>query len=144
MIIDIINKSNNPNPKYSTEKSAGMDLHAFLTEEIILKPMERVLIPTGLYFGIPDGYEVQIRPRSGLALKNGISVLNTPATIDSDYNGQICIILINFSKDDFTISNGDRIAQMVLNKYEKVEFNKVTELSKTERGEGGFGHTGKN
>ena len=143
MIVDIINKSNNPNPKYSTEQSAGMDLHAFLTEEIILKPMERILIPTGLYFGIPDGYEVQIRPRSGLALKNGISVLNTPGTIDSDFSGQICVILINLSQEDFVISSGDRIAQMILNKYEKVEFNNVTELSKTERGEGGFGHTGK-
>lgn len=130
-------------PAYATEQSAGMDLRASLTESVTLKPMERRLIPTGLYIELPAGYEAQIRPRSGLALKKGITVLNTPGTIDADYRGEIGVILINLSAEPFVIENGERICQMVIARYESAELIEVEELSETERGEGGFGHTGK-
>ncbi len=139
--IKIINKSNNPIPKYQTSGSAGLDLYAFLDESIVLKKNEIVLVPTGIYLEIPIGYEVQIRSRSSLALKNGIFCLNSPGTIDSDYRGEIKVILASFNNDSFIINNGDRIAQMVFSKFEHVVFNEVDELSSTERGEGGFGST---
>jgi dUTP pyrophosphatase len=141
--IKIINKSPNSLPAYSTELSAGLDLRAFLHDDIILKPLQRVLVPTGLYIELPEGYEAQIRPRSGLAYKHGISVLNSPGTIDADYRGEIKVILVNLSNDDFTIKNGERICQMVIAKHETAKFELVEELGNTERGEGGFGHTGK-
>jgi dUTP pyrophosphatase len=144
MQIKIINKSTNELPSYSTALSAGMDLRAFLAEDIVLKPLERRLIPTGLYVEIPQGYEAQIRPRSGLALKKGITVLNSPGTIDADYRGEIGIILINLSPEEFVISNGERICQMVVASHEKVEWEISEILEETSRGEGGFGHTGKN
>jgi dUTP pyrophosphatase len=143
MRVNIINKSNNALPAYETASSAGMDLRAFLDADVVLKPFECKLIPTGLYIELPDGYEAQIRPRSGLAIKNGITVLNSPGTIDADYRGEIKVILINLSSDDFTIKSGDRICQMVIAKHEKAEFVEVNEISVTERGAGGFGHTGK-
>lgn len=143
MEIKIVNKSNNELPAYSTELSAGMDLRASLTEAVILKPLERKLIPTGLFVEIPAGFEAQIRPRSGLALKKGITVLNTPGTIDADYRGEIGIILINLSNEDFVIENGERICQMIIAAHETVQWNLVEKLVETERGEGGFGHTGK-
>jgi len=143
MRVKIINKSNNQLPAYETASSAGMDLRAFTDADIVLKPFERKLIPTGLYIELPDGYEAQIRPRSGLAIKNGITVLNSPGTIDADYRGEIKVILINLSDTDFTIKSGDRICQMVIAKHEKAEFIEVEEISETERGAGGFGHTGK-
>lgn len=142
MEILIKNISNNPIPSYSSNGSAGVDLRAFLKEDIILKPMERKLIPTGLFIELPNGYEAQVRSRSGLALKSGIMVLNSPGTVDSDYRGEIGVILINFSNEDFKISNGDRIAQMVIAKHEIAEFKLVEKLSDTIRGEGGFGHSG--
>lgn len=144
MQIRIINRSTNELPSYSTTHSAGMDLRAFLTEDVVLKPLERKLIPTGLYVEIPEGYEAQIRPRSGLALKTGVTVLNTPGTIDADYRGEVGIILVNLSNEDFTIRNGDRICQMVVARHEKVEWVLSEVLEETSRGEGGFGHTGKN
>ncbi len=143
MRVKIINKSNNALPAYETASSAGMDLRAFVDADVVLKPFERKLIPTGLYIELPDGYEAQIRPRSGLAIKSGITVLNSPGTIDSDYRGEIKVILINLSQDDFIIKSGDRICQMVIAKHEKAEFVEVDEISETERGAGGFGHTGK-
>ena len=143
MQIKIINKSNNPLPAYETSGSSGMDLRAFVTEEIELKPLERKLIPTGLFLEIPEGYEAQLRPRSGLAFKHGISLPNTPATIDSDYRGEIKIALINLSNEVFVVKNGERIAQMIIAKHEKAELIQVEELSETKRGEGGFGSTGK-
>ena len=143
MRVKIINKSDNQLPAYETASSAGMDLRAFTDADIVLKPFERKLIPTGLYIELPDGYEAQIRPRSGLAIKNGITVLNSPGTIDADYRGEIKVILINLSDTDFTIKSGDRICQMVIAKHEKAEFIEVEEISETERGAGGFGHTGK-
>jgi dUTP pyrophosphatase len=143
MHIRIINRSSNELPSYSTDHAAGMDLRAFLQEDIVLKPLERKLIPTGLHVEIPVGYEAQIRPRSGLALKAGITVLNTPGTIDADYRGEICIILVNLSADNFTIRNGDRICQMIIARHEKVEWELTQILEETNRGEGGFGHTGK-
>ena len=143
MKIKIVNKSNNPLPSYATEHSAGMDLRAFVSEAITLKPMERRIIPTGLYIELPEGFEAQIRPRSGLAIKSGITCLNTPGTIDADYRGEIGVILINLSNQDFVINNGERICQMVINKYEKASLVEVDDLSETDRGEGGFGHTGK-
>lgn len=143
MRVKIINKSNNALPAYETASSAGMDLRAFVDTDVVLKPFERKLIPTGLYIELPDGYEAQIRPRSGLAIKSGITVLNSPGTIDADYRGEIKVILINLSQDDFTIKSGDRICQMVIAKHEKAEFVEVDEISETERGAGGFGHTGK-
>ena len=144
MQIRIINRSTNELPSYSTTHSAGMDLRAFLSEDIVLKPMERKLIPTGLFIEIPEGYEAQIRPRSGLALKKGITVLNTPGTIDADYRGEIGIILVNLSQEDFVISNGERICQMVVARHEKVIWEISDILEETNRGKGGFGHTGKN
>lgn len=142
MEVKVINKSNNPLPEYSTPQSAGMDLRAFITEPVILKALDRALIPTGLYIEMPAGYEAQVRPRSGLAIKHGVTVLNSPGTIDADYRGEICVELINLSNKSYTIESGERIAQLVFNKCEQVELVKVEELSKTERGEGGFGHTG--
>lgn len=140
--ISIINKSNNPLPEYQTTQSAGVDLRAFLEEDITIKPMERILVGTGLYMALPEGFEAMIRPRSGMAFKHGISVINTPGTIDADYRGEIKIALINLSKEEFTISNGDRVAQMVINKYEKASFQLKESLDETERGSGGYGHTG--
>ena len=142
MKVKIINKSGNPLPSYSTENSAGMDLRANLAESIMLKPMERMLIPTGLYIELPEGFEAQIRPRSGLALKRGISVLNTPGTIDADYRGEIGVIVVNLSSEECVIDPGERICQMVINKYEKISWSEVDQLVHTERGSGGFGHTG--
>ena len=139
---NIINQSNNPVPFYSTEHSAGMDLCAYLTEPLVLQPLQRVLAPTGLFIEVPEGYEAQVRPRSGLAIKNGITVLNAPGTIDADYRGEVKVILINLSNEPFTIQNGDRIAQMVIAKYEKISWNIVEQLSETERGVGGFGSSG--
>ncbi len=144
MKVKIVNKSNNPLPNYSTSSSAGMDLRANLDEEITLKPLERILVPTGLFIELPVGFEAQIRPRSGLALKKGISVLNTPGTIDADYRGEIGIILINLSNEEFVIIHGERICQMVISSHETVSWNEVELLEETERGAGGFGHTGKN
>jgi len=143
MKIRIVNQSDNKLPEYSTEHSAGMDLRAFTDSEIVILPMKRALIKTGLYIEIPEGYEAQVRPRSGLALKNGITVLNSPGTIDSDYRGEIGVILANLSDEPFIIKNGDRIAQMIIAKYEKAELITVDKLVETERGVGGFGHTGK-
>ena len=140
--IQVINKSNNELPQFATEHSAGVDLRAFLNEKIVIKPLQRVMVPTGLFIELPHGFEAQIRPRSGLAAKHGITVLNTPGTIDADYRGEIKIILINLSDTDFVIENGDRICQMIINKYERFEWNPVNNLSETDRGEGGFGHTG--
>ena len=143
MKIKIINKSNNPLPAYETRGSAGMDLRAFVQEDILLHPLERKLVPTGLYIELPTGYEAQLRPRSGLAFKHGISLPNSPATIDSDYRGEIKIALINLSNETFVIKNGERIAQMIIARHEKAELIEVTELTETKRGEGGFGSTGK-
>ena len=143
MMIKIVNKSNNPLPAYSTELSAGMDLRAYLNEEIVLKPNQRILVPTGLYIQLPEGYEAQIRPRSGLAIKHGITVLNSPGTIDADYRGEICVILINLSQEDFVIKSGERICQMVISKHESANWEEVEILDETVRGAGGFGHTGK-
>ena len=138
-----MNNTRNPLPAYSTEFSAGMDLRADLEAPVVLKPLERRLIPTGLYVEIPQGFEAQIRPRSGLALKKGVTILNTPGTIDADYRGEIGVILINLSKEEFVIENGERICQMVVASHEKVEWELSEVLNETERGEGGFGHTGK-
>lgn len=142
MKVQIINKSKNETPNYATEQSAGMDLRANLEESVTLNPLERKLIPTGLYISLPVGFEAQVRPRSGLALKNGITVLNTPGTIDADYRGEICVILVNLSNEPFVVENGERIAQMVVAKHERVEWQEVEVLDETERGAGGFGHTG--
>ena len=144
MTIKIINESAHPLPEYQTESSAGMDLNANLAESITLKSLERKLIPTGLFLELPSGYEAQIRPRSGLAIKNGITVLNSPGTIDADYRGEIGVILVNLSSEDFTINNGDRIAQMLIAQYETAKWQEVKSLNETERGEGGFGSTSKN
>ena len=142
MQIRIINQSNNPLPAYETTGSAGMDIRAFTESDITLRPMERKLIPTGLYIELPDGYEAQLRPRSGMAFKHGITLPNTPATIDSDYRGEIKVAIINLSTEDFTIKSGDRIAQMIIAKYEKASWTVTDSLTETKRGEGGFGHTG--
>ena len=142
--VKIINKSKNPLPQYETEGSAGVDVRANIEESFTLKPLERTLVPTGLFFELPMGFEAQVRPRSGLAAKHGITVLNTPGTIDSDYRGEIKVILVNLSNQDYVIEKNDRIAQIVFNKVEQVEFMEVQELEQTERGVGGFGHTGKN
>ncbi len=144
MQIKIVNKSNNELPAYSTEMSAGMDIRAFLQAPEVLKPMERKLIPTGLFIELPKGFEAQIRPRSGLALKKGITVLNTPGTIDADYRGEIGIILVNLSNEEFVVENGERICQMIIAAHETVKWNLVEKLDDTNRGTGGFGHTGKN
>lgn len=143
MIVKIVNQSNNPLPEYSTIHSAGMDLRANLTQAISLKPLQRVLVPTGLFIELPVGYEAQIRPRSGLALKKGITVLNSPGTIDADYRGEVGIILINLSDEEFTIEHGERICQMVIARHEHIGWEKVDILEETDRGAGGFGHTGK-
>lgn len=143
MQIKILNKSNNPIPSYETKFSAGVDLRANITEDVLLKPFERCLVKTGIFLEIPEGYEAQVRPRSGLALKKGISLVNSPGTIDADYRGEIGVILINMSQEDFTVSHGDRIAQLVFAKCEQADWVEVEELNKTERGEGGFGSTGK-
>lgn len=142
MKIDIINNSHHPLPEYATAQSAGMDLRANITEPIVLQPMERVLVPTGLYIALPAGYEAQVRPRSGLALKQGITVLNAPGTIDADYRGEIGVLLINLSNIPFEIADGERIAQLVIASCEQAEWNPVTALDDTERGDGGYGHTG--
>jgi len=143
MKIKIVNKSNNPLPNYETEASAGMDLRAYLNDVVILKPLERKLIPTGLFIELPVGFEAQIRPRSGLAFKYGITVLNTPGTIDADYRGEIKVILVNLSNEEFIINTGERICQMVIAKHEKAILIESESLSNTVRGAGGFGHTGK-
>ena len=142
MKVKIVNCSTNPLPEYSTNNSAGMDLRANLGQAVTLKPLERRLIPTGLYIELPEGFEAQIRPRSGLALKKGISVLNTPGTIDADYRGEIGIILVNLSNETFMVEHGERICQMVINKVETVAWSLVDSLEESERGDGGFGHTG--
>ena len=140
--VKIVNKGNQPLPTYATPQSAGMDLRANIDEPITLKPLSRIIVPTGLFIALPEGYEAQIRPRSGLAIKKGITCLNTPGTIDADYRGEVGVILINLSNEDFIIQPGERIAQMVINKFEKIEFELVNTLDETERGAGGFGHTG--
>ena len=140
--VKIVNKSPNALPAYSTEQSAGMDLRAWLKEPVTLKPMERTLIPTGIYIELPLGYECQIRPRSGLALKRGLTVLNSPGTIDADYRGEVCVILANLSNEEQTIENGERVCQMVVARHSTVVWQQVEELGDTERGTGGFGHTG--
>lgn len=143
MRINIVNRSKHSLPEYATPLSAGMDLRANIDAPVVLKPLERKLIPTGLYLELPAGYEAQIRPRSGLAIKKGITVLNSPGTIDADYRGEVCIILVNLSSDDFTILDGERICQMVIASHAQAEWTEVTELGETDRGAGGFGHTGK-
>ena len=142
MKIQVVNRGHQPLPQYATPQSAGMDLRANLEEPITLKPLERRLIPTGLHIALPAGYEAQVRPRSGLALKKGITVLNSPGTIDADYRGEIGVLLINLSQDDFIVNDGERIAQMVIARHEQGEFVEVDVLDETERGEGGYGHTG--
>jgi dUTP pyrophosphatase len=144
MEIKILNRSKNSLPSYSTSYSAGVDLRASLDKEMILEPFQRALIPTGIFLEIPVGFEAQVRPRSGLAFKNGITVLNSPGTIDSDYRGEVGVILINLSEDKFVINNGDRIAQMVFAKHESIVWREVAIIEETERNAGGFGHTGKN
>lgn len=140
--VKIINKSSNALPEYATPLSAGMDLRANISESIILRPLERRLIPTGIFLQLPEGYECQIRPRSGLALKHGITVLNSPGTIDADYRGEVCVILANMSSQPFTIEKGERICQMVVARHASVDWDEVDVLDETERGAGGFGHTG--
>ena len=142
MKIQIINNSKHALPQYATPLSAGLDIRANLEEPIVLKPLERVLVPTGLSIALPEGYEAQVRPRSGLALKKGVTVLNSPGTIDADYRGEIRVILINLSSDDFIIEDGERVAQMVIARHEQAEWEEVEVLDQTERGVGGFGHTG--
>lgn len=144
LTISVINKSDNPLPSYATEGASGMDIRAFISEPIVLQPLQRELVSTGIFLEIPTGFEAQIRPRSGLAIKQGITVLNTPGTIDADYRGEIKVILINLSNEAITINSGERIAQMVFQKVEMVNFQSVELLQETERGVGGFGHTGKN
>lgn len=144
MEIKVINQSNNELPHYATVDSAGLDIRAFLSESVTLKPLERRLIPTGLYLEIPSGFEVQIRPRSGFAFKQGVTVLNSPGTIDADYRGEIGVLLINLSQEDVLIETGDRVAQMVVAPFVQATLNQTNELSETSRGEGGFGSTGKN
>lgn len=142
MKVEIINKSKHALPTYATDLSAGMDLRANLDEPIVLKPLERTLVPTGLFMALPAGYEAQVRPRSGLAIKKGVTVLNSPGTIDADYRGEVCVILVNLSSEPFIIADGERIAQMVIARHEQVEWQPVEVLGDTERGAGGFGHTG--
>ena len=140
--IKVVNKGHQPLPQYATALSAGMDLRANIDAPTTLKPLERKLVPTGLHIALPAGYEAQVRPRSGLALKKGITVLNTPGTIDADYRGEIGVVLINLSQDDFVVEDGERIAQMVIARHEQADFELVEVLDETERGEGGYGHTG--
>lgn len=142
MKVQIINRSHHPLPQYATELSAGVDLRANIEAPIELRPMERKLVPTGLFMALPPGFEAQVRPRSGLAIKHGITVLNTPGTIDADYRGEVCVILINLSDEPFVIADGERIAQMVIARHEQAEWEQVEVLSETERGAGGFGHSG--
>lgn len=140
--VEIINRSKHQLPSYATELSAGMDLRANIDEPIVLQPLQRTLVPTGLFMALPAGYEAQVRPRSGLAIKKGITVLNSPGTVDADYRGEVCVILVNLSNEPFTIADGERIAQMVIARHEQVEWLSVEKLDDTERGAGGFGHTG--
>ena len=140
--IKVINKGHQPLPQYATPQSAGMDLRANLTESIVLKPLERCLVPTGLFIALPEGYEAQVRPRSGLALMKGITVLNAPGTIDADYRGEVGVLLVNLSQEDFVINDGERVAQMIIARHETADFIEVAELDETERGAGGYGHTG--
>lgn len=140
--IKVVNRGHQPLPQYATSQSAGMDLRANLNEPVVLRPMERRLISTGLYIALPEGYEAQVRPRSGLALKHGLTVLNAPGTIDADYRGEVGVVLINLSQEDFVINDGERIAQMVIARHEQAKFTIVEELDETERGTGGYGHTG--
>ena len=140
--IKVINKGHQPLPQYATPQSAGMDLRANLTESIVLKPLERCLVPTGLFIALPEGYEAQVRPRSGLALKKGITVLNAPGTIDADYRGEVGVLLVNLSQEEFVVNDGERVAQMVIARHETADFVEVAELDETERGTGGYGHTG--
>ena len=142
MNVRIINRSHHKLPAYETEQSAGMDLRANLDEPVTLAPLQRCLVPTGLFISLPNGYEAQVRPRSGLAIKKGITVLNAPGTIDADYRGEICVILVNLSQEPFVINDGERVAQMVVARHEQVEWTEVEILDDTERGAGGFGHTG--
>lgn len=143
MKVQIINKSHHQLPQYATIQSAGVDLRANLSDPVVLAPMQRALIPTGLYISLPAGYEAQVRPRSGLAIKKGITVLNSPGTIDADYRGEICIILINLSQEEFVVNDGERVAQMIIARHEQAEWIEVETLDETDRGAGGFGHTGK-
>lgn len=143
MEIKIVNRSRHALPSYATPQSAGMDLRASLSEPVVLRPLERKLVPTGLFIELPEGYEAQVRPRSGLALKSGIGLLNAPGTIDADYRGEIGVILVNLSASDFVVSDGDRIAQLVVARHETVAWRPVEQLGETERGAGGFGHTGR-
>ena len=140
--VKVVNKGHQPLPAYATPQSAGMDLRANLDEPVVLKPLERRLIPTGLYIALPEGYEAQVRPRSGLALKKGITVLNSPGTVDADYRGEVGVVLVNLSAEEFTVNDGERIAQMVIARHEQADFTIVESLDETERGEGGYGHTG--
>ncbi|MDR2810642.1 MAG: dUTP diphosphatase [Tannerellaceae bacterium] len=142
MKVEIVNKSHHPLPSYATPLSAGMDIRANLAEAVTLNPLERKLIPTGLYISLPEGYEAQMRPRSGMALKHGISVLNTPGTVDADYRGELCVILINLSSQPYTVNDGDRICQMIVTAHSRVTWEAVETLDLTERGAGGFGHSG--
>ena len=142
MKVKVVNKGRQPLPRYATPQSAGMDLRANLDEPITLQPMERRLRPTGLYIALPEGYEAQVRPRSGLALKHGITVLNAPGTIDADYRGEVGVLLVNLSQEPFVINDGERVAQMVIVRHEQVQFEEVEVLDETERGAGGYGHTG--
>lgn len=142
MIVKVINKSNNPLPQYATEGSAGLDVHAFLEEPIVLKPLERRIISTGLYLEIPKGYEIQVRARSGMSIKHGITLINAVGTIDSDYRGELGIPLINLSNEDYEIKSGDKVAQIILAKYEHLKFSLQESLEETDRNDGGFGHTG--
>ena len=143
MKIKIVNKSSHPLPEYATALAAGMDLRANLEQPIVLKPLERTLVPTGIYLQLPEGYEAQIRPRSGLAIKHGIGIVNSPGTIDADYRGEVRVILVNLSNEDFTIQDGERVCQMVIAQHARVEWENVESLDETQRGAGGFGHTGK-
>ena len=143
MKVRIINKSHHQLPQYATIQSAGVDLRANLSDPVVLAPMQRALIPTGLYISLPAGYEAQVRPRSGLAIKKGITVVNSPGTIDADYRGEMCIILINLSQEEFVVNDGERVAQMIIARHEQAEWVEVETLDETDRGAGGFGHTGK-
>ncbi len=143
MKVQIVNRSPYPCPSYATAQSAGMDLKANLKEPVVLQPLQRMLVPTGLFIALPEGYEAQVRPRSGLAIKHGITVLNTPGTVDADYRGEVCVILVNLSQESFEIVPGERIAQMVIARHEQVEWEEVEILNETRRGAGGFGSTGK-
>ena len=142
MKVKIINKSKHDLPRYATELSAGMDLRANLDNPVVLKPLGRALVPTGLHIALPEGYEAQVRPRSGLALKHGVTLLNSPGTVDADYRGEIGVILVNLSNEEFVIHDGERIAQMVIARYERISWEQMDELDETRRGSGGFGHTG--